>query len=944
MELNYRIKSIKSDVMKKGLKIFGIAIASLLAIIVAAAFIIPVAFKDKIKERVEKEINGMVNAKISFVDYKLSLFKAFPDAAFSLSDLSVTGTGGFEGDTLAVVKSAKIVFNLKSLFGGKAYEIKSISVNQPLIRAIVLEDGTANWDIMKDTPKDVVTDTTEGSDAAPLQVKLRKFNVTDGRLYYNDRESDMAASLEDLQFNLSGNMAASQTDLDLDLSAGNVDFIMDKIPYLTDAKVNFRAGIDALLDSMIFVLKDNSLTVNDIILNFAGRIAMPGDDISTDLTFNAPTTSFKSLLSIIPVFYMKDFAELKASGTFSLDGTVRGTYSAADSTMPDIIAKLIVSDGVISYPDLPEKITAININGEVKTDGKEMDNTTVDLSRFHFELAGNPFDMTMKISTPLSDPAVTANAKGKIDLAKLLQAIPLDSISMNGLIDVSLALAGRMSMLENKKYDQFKAEGALIISDMAVEMTKMPAIKISTAAFDFNPAFVELKQLKMTVGERSDFTASGRLGNYIPYLFSGDTLRGNLSLSSNTLDLNEILDIMPSDTTENDTTSMAVIQIPKTIDFIFDAAINRLVFDKLTGSDVKGKVVVKNGVVTVSEAGMKALGGSLLVNAVYDLRDTLRPVVDADLLISMVNIKEAFNAFNTVKKLAPVAIGLGGNVSVSMKYKSLLGSNMMPLISTITGGGKAWSESVQVLESKTFDLVKNVLKLNQSYTNIVKNLSATFTINDGRLFIKPFDTRVGNIKMNISGDQGLDQTLNFVVRTEIPRSELGDAAGALMGALNAQAAGLGLTLTPPEIIKVNLKIGGTFLRPVITPSFAGSEGVSPVTTVTEAVKEEVTEKVNEEARVQADKILKEAEEQAKKLREEAASSAKAIRTEADLQGKKLIKDAESRGAIAVMAAKKGAEALNKEAEKRATQIETEANARADKMLADAKARADEMLK
>ncbi len=148
-------------------------------------------------------------------------------------------------------------------------------------------------------------------------------------------------------------------------------------------------------------------------------------------------------------------------------------------------------------------------------------------------------------------------------------------------------------------------------------------------------------------------------------------------------------------------------------------------------------------------------------------------------------------------------------------------------------------------------------------TNIVKDISATFAINDGRLFIRPFDTKLGNIKLNVSGDQGLDQTLNFIVRTEIPRSELGDAAGALMGALAAQAATMGINLTPPDIIKVNLKIGGTFLKPVITPSFAGSEGVSPVTTVTEAVKEEVTETVNEEARAQADKILKEAEEQAK---------------------------------------------------------------------------------
>src|SRR5665647_3900456 len=138
---------------------------------------------------------------------------------------------------------------------------------------------------------------------------------------------------------------------------------------------------------------------------------------------------------------MKGYEELKASGTFALDGTVKGIYNSADSIMPDITARLLVSDGVIGYPDLPEKITAININGEVKTGGKDMDNTTVDLSKFHFELAGNPFDMSMKLSTPLSDPAVTARVKGKIDLAKLQEALPLDSISMNGLIVVTLALS-----------------------------------------------------------------------------------------------------------------------------------------------------------------------------------------------------------------------------------------------------------------------------------------------------------------------------------------------------------------------------------------------------------------------------------------------------------------------------------------------------------------------
>jgi len=930
--------------MTKALKISAIAIGSLLVLLIAAALIIPVAFKEKIKEKVEASINDMVNAKVTFADYKLSLIRAFPNAAFSMKGLSVTGTGAFEGDTLAAVGSLDLVFNIMSIFSDKGYEIKSIIIDRAMINAIVTEDGAENWDIMKETQGGTGADTVETLHATSLQVHLRKFVVNDGRFYYTDRSSDLYASLENLTLKLAGNMSGSKTELVMDLNTPGTNVVMDKIRYLADARVDFHALIDADIDSMLFVLKDNKLKINDIDISFSGKVAMPGDDIDLDMTFSTPETTFKSLLSIIPAFYMKDFAGLNASGSFSTDGSIKGTYSSADSTMPDIAARLIVKDGVISYPGLPEKITAINISGEVFADGKDTDKSTVDISRFHFELAGNPFDAMLKLATPISDPSVTASAMGKLDLSRLQQALPIDSLKLNGLIDISLSMAGRMSMLDNKQYDQFKADGRLGISDMALEMTGMPEIKISNAEFAFSPAWSELKQLTMTMGEKSDFSLSGRLENYIPYLFSDGVLKGNLALASKSVDLNEILDIIPSDTSEVDTTAMELISVPKDIDFTFNAAVGMLVYSRLEAREVKGNIIVRDGVIIFNETGMKALGGSLVMNAVYDTRDTLKPMVDADMQISAVSIKEAFKTFNTVQKLMPVASGLGGNVSVRMKYNSLLGKNIMPVISTISGNGEIRSESVQVLETKAFDQMKGLLKIDPSYTNILKDIKATFIINDGRIFLKPFDTRLGNIKLNISGDQGLDQTLNYLIKTEIPRAELGPAASSLMGTLSAQAAALGLNIPVPEIIKVNLKVGGTFRKPVITPVLAGGSASGATAPAVQAIKEEVTEKVNEAARQQADKILKEAEEKAQVLRDQAVSSAEAIRKEADLQGKKLIKDAEAKGPIAVAAAKKAAEVLNREADKKATQLVTEANRKADQILAEAKAKADELLK
>lgn len=929
--------------MKKIARIAGITLGSLIILILAAALLIPVFFKDKIKNKVETEINAMLNANVKFSDYNLSLFKAFPKAAFSISDVSVTGKDKFEGDTLASIKSFDLVFNLASIFSDSGYEIKSLVIDKPYINALVLKDGSANWDIMAEDTTTVTETETESASSFKLQMK--EFRINDARIRYSDKQADMAAFLDDLDFLLKGNMSAIRTDLDMLLNVGALTFGMEKINYLSAAKIELKATVDALLDSMNFTLKDNYLKINDIKLAFSGNVAMPGDDITTDLKFSTSDNSFKSLLSLIPAVYMEGFEDLRASGTFSLDGNVTGVYSSADSTMPNAKLNLLVDNGVISYPDLPEKISAIALKTAVDFNGTNMDLTTVDVSKFHMELAGNPFDFAFHLATPMSDPSFALKAVGKIDLAKLQQAVPLDSISLNGIIDMAMTMSGRMSMVEKEQYDKFTAEGKLNIKSMVVDMTDMPLISISEASMILTPAYSELTKLNLKVGEKSDFSITGRLENYIPYIFSDGIIAGNLNLASSLIDANDIMKSMASDTTSvEDTTSLAVIVIPKNISFNFDASVKKLLYENLEATNFKGNIVVKDGIVTLNNTGMDALGGKILMNAVYDTRDSLKPMVKADLAMTTIGVKKAFDAFNSVKLLAPGANGLDGNVSVTLKYDGLLGSNMMPVISSINGAGTLKSDQLQIVQSDAFDKMKSVIKLSDKYTNIVKNINASFSIKDGRIYVKPFDVKLGNIKMNLGGDQGLDKKINYVVKTEIPRSDLGEAANSLVNSLASQAASYGLKFSPSDVIKINLNVGGTFSDPVIKPAFGESSSSTSMTgTATTAVKEQVTEKVTDVAKEQSDKLIKEAEEQAQKIRDEAASAAKTIREQADTQSAKLIKEAEAKGPLAVVAAKKIAEKTKTEAYKKATALETEANARADKLIEDAKAKSTELL-
>jgi hypothetical protein len=278
---------------------------------------------------------------------------------------------------------------------------------------------------------------------------------------------------------------------------------------------------------------------------------------------------------------------------------------------------------------------------------------------------------------------------------------------------------------------------------------------------------------------------------------------------------------------------------------------------------------------------------------------------------------------------------------------------MMPVIKSMNGSGKLQSDEITLVKSAAFDKMKEVLKLGDKYSNTFKNINVSFSIKDGRVYVSPFDIKAGNMKMNISGDQGLDQSLNYIVKTEIPRADLGSSVNSLIDNLSSQAAAFGVTYKPADVIKVNVKVTGVFGKPVVTPIFGSSDGQASggiKETAKETVKQVVDnavdkgkEELRKEAETQGDKMIREAEARGQQLRDEAAKAAEKIRKEADLQAKNLTDNAASKGAIAKIAAQKAADTLRKEADKKAAALTTGADNQAIKLVEEAKAKKQELI-
>jgi len=819
--------------MKKSFgKIIKIFLGVILIVLVLL-FTIPIIFKEQIKTKVVSAINESLNAKVTFSDYKLGFFRNFPNLSFSLENMSVTGVGKFEGDTLASFKSFDLIFNLLSLLSKSGFEVKSIIIDKANVNAIVLKNGSANWEITKPSVSTVpVASLTPAGTPVPvsssfntsgssIKILLRNLEIKNSTVTYSDSSLLMGARIEDLNFRLTGSMTFKETILKMTLSSGETTVIQDGIKYLNKVKIDSKINMRAELDSMKFTMRDNYFSINDLKITLAGVVSKPGKDIKTDLRFGTDNASFKTIMSLIPSVYLSGYDDLKASGEFSLSGSAKGIYSGSDSSFPDINLDFLINNGIISYPVLREKLSNIGVKAHVFIDGKVLDKTTVNLEKFHFELAGSPFDMTFFVKTPMSDPDFIGSMNGKIDLNALTKAVPVKGISLSGIVDIALSIAGKLSVIEKEQYESFSAKGTVGINNMIYSIAGYPRVEIKDAALFFTPAYTRIESSHMLVEGNSDFSITGNLGNYIPYILRNKTLKANLVVHSNMTDVSAIMKGMSVSTTAqvHDTAGLAIIPVPKNIDFDFNALIEKLSYDNIKAEKIKGHIVAKDGVLSFHETSMNILGGTVSMNADYNTRDPSKPSMKADFDLKNIGVKDAFNTFNTVQKLAPTAKGIDGKVNAKLSYNSILGSDMMPVINSINGAGEIQSDQITLLESKTFDKMKEVLKLGDNYNNTFKDIKISFKIADGRVYVSPFDVKTGNLKMNISGDQGLDQTLNYIVKTEIPRSDLGDSVNSLINNVSSFASSLGIKVKPSDVLKVNVKVTGTFSKPLVTPIF-----------------------------------------------------------------------------------------------------------------------------
>lgn len=419
--------------LKKILIILGIVFVVLLV----AAFILPVVFKDDIKAAIDKELAKSVNADVVFDadNFSLTLFRNFPNITVEMRDFGVINREPFAGEVLFATERLEVEVNLKDVLFGDQLRLKGITLVSPLINIKVLEDGRANYDIaIASEEQEEITE-----ESGDFSFGIDHWQVIDADITYDDRSLPFLLSLKSVNHSGSGDFTQDVFDLKTTTTADTVTVKYDGVEYLS----NKRAAIDAIIsiseEYTKYTFKENSAKINDFAMSVDGWLKMNENDFGMDISFNSPENTFKSLLSLVPGMYSESFNNIKTDGELQFAGFVKGTYS--ETQMPAFQVNLNVMEAMFQYPDLPTPVSNINLNMLVDNKDGNIDNTVIDVKKFHMDFGSNPFDARALISK-LYPTEVDANINAKLNLAELSKMFPVAGLEMRGNYAIDLTAKG----------------------------------------------------------------------------------------------------------------------------------------------------------------------------------------------------------------------------------------------------------------------------------------------------------------------------------------------------------------------------------------------------------------------------------------------------------------------------------------------------------------------
>src|SRR5690606_33945227 len=246
-------------------------------------------------------------------------------------------------------------------------------------------------------------------------------------------------------------------------------------------------------------------------------------------------------------------------------------------------------------------------------------------------------------------------------------------------------------------------------------------------------------------------------------------------------------------------------------------------------------VIVRDQQATLQDVTTNIFGGTIGVAGNVSTKAAV-PTFSMNLNMKAVDIAQTFTQLDMLKNIAPIAGVINGKLNTNIAVAGNLDRfEMTPDLKSITGNlmGQLLSTTVNANSSPFLSALDNNLNFIDLNKINLNNLQTSLTFNNGNVVVKPFTLAYQDIKLNVGGQHGFDQSLQYNLSFDVPAKYLGTEANNLIA-----------KLTPTEAnqiknIPIKANVTGNFKNPKITTD----------------IKQAVTSLTNQLVQMQKEKLV-----------------------------------------------------------------------------------------
>jgi hypothetical protein len=241
------------------------------------------------------------------------------------------------------------------------------------------------------------------------------------------------------------------------------------------------------------------------------------------------------------------------------------------------------------------------------------------------------------------------------------------------------------------------------------------------------------------------------------------------------------------------------------------AKANTVLYDDVVLKNVSGKVIIKDEKATLENVKTSIFGGTIGVAGNVSTKGKV-PTFDMKLNLNKVDIAQTFTQLDMMKNIAPIAGVINGFLNSTVNVSGNLDRySMAPDLKSINGDllGQLLSTTVNPKTSGLLTALDNNLNFLDLTKLNLNDLKAALTFENGKVNLKPLDIKYKDIKVQLNGQHGFDQSMLYNLKFDVPAKYLGPQANALISKLTpAEASKL-------ENIPIKANVTGSFKNPKI---------------------------------------------------------------------------------------------------------------------------------